>query len=902
MNFLDIIKKYITKEIEKNEIRDQIHLDNKKLKEGLIEQLEEQLTPIVINVLFSEYNGFKEYYNLDANESISKYIEKIEESEYFNDLSRYFPVMRDKIDSQLKNFLSFINEINKNLKIHKTKTGYKEIKDIKLALGDTHNNGKTVCFINIDDRDYIYKPRNAQIDINFINFVSKYIKEYKYKIFNYEDFSVHQLITADQFKTKIEDVKKFYYNMGFLSAIFYFLGATDMHYENVIVNGTTPIFVDLETISDITDHEQGKIHNNLLQSFSDSIFQSMIYPFEINENYLNISALTGKEGKVSKFHYTNTKSIINFDGELEFSEENPSLEKQKNEIFLNNDKQLPSFYLSEIVAGFSDFCSTVIEDKEGILEELINIIKNQPIRQVIRPTHIYAKYLSTSLDNYYLKERENVFELLGNLENSKDGRIFNAEFKSLIQGDIPLFYSYYNSRNLYSQDKCVLENYFSTTMRENIQNRILNFDTKKLNHEINNIYSSLLIYHYNHTENKISSKQFSICSSVESSFNFLKDFYTLFQSINNSTSALLPSFLGEKLIISPITPSIYEYGGNLLLIIYFRDELGVSIKKIIDIFKTMKEWKTYNIADMNGFNGIGGYIYLLNNAYIMTGDKWFYDELLIEIINHCDLEKVKINNTDYFTGLAGTITILSEVYLNMQFEIEIKERLEKVLKTYVEFIQENYVELMNNDSKIGLSHGYSGLILALSRYDKITQNVDNQKLINKLVDIEEQYYNRTENNYIDLRSKNYDNFYLCYGIVGILFSRIELFENGYIHLKNDITDKALKLAKSILNNSLDLSNYSYCLCHGIGGFIELFEELNRLGFLNNELYSEVNNRLFSFLENNSLNGLNNNLKYDSFMLGLGGVAYNYLRKQYNIPSILRLKTFNSEKKLKSIFI
>ena len=72
--------------------------------------------------------------------------------------------------------------------------------------------------------------------------------------------------------------------------------------------------------------------------------------------------------------------------------------------------------------------------------------------------------------------------------------------------------------------------------------------------------------------------------------------------------------------------------------------------------------------------------------------------------------------------------------------------------------------------------------------------------------------------------------------MGILFSRIELFENGYIHLKNDISDKALKLAKSILNNSLDLSNYSYCLCHGIGGFIELFEELNRLGFLNNELY------------------------------------------------------------------
>ncbi|AST06328.1 hypothetical protein AF2641_05310 [Anoxybacillus flavithermus] len=887
INFMNIIEAYVSKEIEMNKVRDKIKLEN-NLKEGLIKQLEIQLTPLVLNVLFSEYEGFKQYYKLNSSDALNKYYEKIKEDKYFIGLSEHFPVMREKLDKRINHFITYVNEIIENLEIHKTKTNYKKVTDIKLALGDTHNNGKTVCHIKIDGKDYIYKPRNAALDINFINFVSKYIPDYKYEIYNYGDFSIHEMIHVNQNHTNQESVNKYYYNIGFLSAIFYFIGATDMHYENVIVNGATPIFIDLETISDITDFESGKNHNNLFQLLSNSIFQSMIYPFEMNENYLNISALTGEKGKVLKFHYTNAKPVINADGELEFLEENPSLEKQKNEVFLNNIKQIPSMYIADIVKGFSDFCKIVLDNKDSVFNELIKVVEGHPIRQVVRPTHVYEKYLNVLLEPYYLKEKGRDQELFNHLRHSRNDKIVNEEIISLKQGDVPLFYTYFDSKHLYARGDCIIENYFSTTIKENIQNRIYNFDTNKMKQEINNIYSSLLIYHYNHTDNKILNNHPEFFTDEISPFVFLKDFYNLFQSINSSSSALLPSFSGKKMIISPITPSIYEYGGNLLLIIYFRDKIGVSVQEIIKIFKTMKEWKTYNNAELTGFNGVGAYIYLVYNAYRITGEKWFYNELLNEIQNLSIPENV--NNIDYFTGLAGTVTILSEIKLNMN-EPDIKEPLEKLLKSAVEIIHQKYKDMMKDDKRIGLAHGYSGLILALSRYDSTNKNYNNQALINNLIEAEEEYFNSRKNNYIDLRDNTYDKYFICYGIVGILFSRIELLENGFTHFKEDITEKSLKLCNDILNNTINLDDYSYCLCHGIGGLIELFEELKRLEILNEKLYREVNNKLFSYLDKNNLNGINNNFIYSSFMLGYGGKAYNKLRNKYNIPSILRLKSF-----------
>ncbi|WP_071460866.1 type 2 lanthipeptide synthetase LanM [Bacillus massilinigeriensis] len=891
-SFIDILHSFHDREIALHKVEERLtHFLGEELAANLIDQLKKQLVPIVINVLHSEYEGYKEHFHLAPDVALKKFNDEVKSSPYFFSLKQNFPLMERKIRTTINHFLLFMEEIKNNLNLHKRKNHFDHIDNMEVSLGDTHNKGRTVCFVELDGEKYIYKPRNSSIDVKFMNFISQYIPEYKYKIFNYQHFSLHEVIEYKPHHHSLESVRNYFYNIGFISASFYFLCSTDMHFENLIVNGEVPVFIDLETISDITDFEKNNTHNDLYNLMSNSIFQSMVYPFEMSENYLNISALTGEKGTVSKFHYTNSKTMINSEGELEIAEENPFLEEQKNNIYLNGTKQTPSMYTGDIKRGFLHFCRIVLQEPEKMYDQLLSIIKDSQIRQVIRPTHIYAKYLNISLEAYYLKELERDTQLFSNLGKSKAPAIIQKEMESLCDGDIPLFYTYHNSYDLYSEGEIIAENYFSTSIEENIKGRILNFNSNRLLQELNNIESSLLIYNYNYCNDASISRE-SVFLGENDPLKFLEEFNNIFQTLNDSTSALLPTFSGSKMTLSPITPSIFEYGGNLLLLLFCKDELNIETERFIQIFNTMKNWKTYSREEVTGFNGVSASLYLHLNAYKLTGESYFLRELLKEL-NEIPIDnEAAIKSLDYFTGLSGMITVLSEINLNITNQ-DINDRVDDILNSFVKTLKKRHNELLDSDSRIGLSHGYSGLILALSRYDRMRGSDAHKMLINQFITMEENYYDEGYINYTDLRDMSCSKYYICYGIVGILLARIELLDNGYSELRGDIAKKSSLLYQALLNDQINLRGESYCLCHGVGGLLELLEELKRLNLVDLTIYEKALDKLLFMLGENRVNGVNNFLKYSSFMLGSGGKAYNKLRSTSDMASILRLKVLKT---------
>ncbi|RWZ58685.1 type 2 lantipeptide synthetase LanM [Halobacillus fulvus] len=891
MDFNHVIASFLENHLEIREAKEKLPY-RQQLSEQLLDQLKVQLTPVVIQVLSAEYEGYKEHFKYDHTQALEGYTKQVTKEDYIEELVKGFPLMNKRLQDTTTNFLSYANEIYENLHIHKEHSGFQSIDEIKLSLGDTHNNGKTVCQLTLDGEVYYYKPRNAMLDQKFLDFLSDHIDHYTNNIYNYDHFSIHQEIKGDQNHSTRDTTEKYFYNIGFLSSVFYFMASTDMHFENVIVTGQTPHFIDLETISDLTDFEKDTHRNDLFLTLSDSVFQSMIYPFEMTENYLNISALTGSKGDVPKFHYKNTIPTINDRGELDFSEVNPQLEEQKNEVFLEGDKQIPSQYIEEITAGFKAFCEIVLRDPDGVYEQLTDITKDFPIRQIVRPTHIYAKYLNIGTEPYYLRNEDHFNELFSHLKGSTPDLIFEEEKRHMQNGDIPLFYTFANSRDLYASGRIVAENYFVKTIKENIHDRIYKFSPKKLEQEVSHIASSLFIYHYNY-ERQAKVEQTRKPSKNLDPISYLRGFMNKFQTVNESYSALLPSFSGEKMIISPITPSLFEYGGNLLMGIYFRERIGLSVSDIKRLFATMKEWKTFSYEDWSGFNGGGAYLYLLLNTYKWTQDEYFY-RLLLQEIDEAASCSYKVENIDYFTGLSGSLAILCEIYESIE-EKEAKAKIKKLLSSFNTSITSNLERMETSESRIGLSHGYSGVILALSRYDRILGQTQNKDLIKILMDYEEHVYDEKANNYLDMRDQTTDKYYLCYGLVGTLFSRIELFENGWTDLKDDIQKRALVLAEQLVEGNIDLSGYSYCLCHGIGGFIELFKEIERTGIIQTEELTDVYNLLFTTLKTSVVNGVDNPLTYDGFMLGEGGPTYNHIRHEFDINSLIRLKALQPQK-------
>lgn len=61
-------------------------------------------------------------------------------------------------------------------------------------------------------------------------------------VYSKEDFSIQKEIKYISPSSE-NDIKKYYYNLGIISAIFYLFNSTDMHYENMIIHKDLPYFL-----------------------------------------------------------------------------------------------------------------------------------------------------------------------------------------------------------------------------------------------------------------------------------------------------------------------------------------------------------------------------------------------------------------------------------------------------------------------------------------------------------------------------------------------------------------------------------------------------------------------------------------------------------------------------------
>ncbi|WP_277958265.1 lanthionine synthetase LanC family protein, partial [Enterococcus gallinarum] len=192
----------------------------------------------------------------------------------------------------------------------------------------------------------------------------------------------------------------------------------------------------------------------------------------------------------------------------------------------------------------------------------------------------------------------------------------------------------------------------------------------------------------------------------------------------------------------------------------------------------------------------------------------------------------------------------------------------------------DYVENNNYFSLgAGLGHGLSGIILALSRFSKV-ENID-RKLISQLVDYEDSYFSEEYGNYLDTRNNSYDSYFFCYGLPGIILSRIEAESIGAVE-RNYVQNLVNILINKVLDEGLALDN---TLCHGWFGIQDILLIASENGYLTKEQYQEIKKGHKVIFQENELNYFN---KCSHIFLGNGGRKYLKLREEISIPSLLNL--------------
>ncbi|OXA78181.1 type 2 lanthipeptide synthetase LanM [Flavobacterium columnare] len=453
------------------------------------------ISKISENTIFHEYKTWEERYGITLN-IFSKNLRSKHFKKYF--ISKYALLFR-LVKDELERCLDFIYQILESLisdylQIRKI-VDFKIIKSIEFGLGDRHNLGKTVSLINFDENlKIIYKPYSLSTNQAYNNFVDFYINEkksLKYKIknpriINKDNYGWQEFIEHTT-TSNMNDLREYYYKIGVHLFLYYILNGNDLHFENTICHMNSPMIIDMETLLSPNTNLETKIDFK-------NVLQVGLLPFSVftGENYFELGGLTDSKGVKSPFK----KKIINLD-KGKIVEEEQFFGKSKNLPY--NEKINLLNYIDDIIDGFKTIFHIIMKEKDEIFEIVLKYFKQTKIRYIARDTMIYSHLLRESYHPFlltygFLLEKHFDWLWLQTFENPKLETIIQSEKNSLLNLDVPYFYTEFDSRDLKDFKGIVKKDFFKISSVDSIQKNISDINLSDLERQIWVIKASIITY------------------------------------------------------------------------------------------------------------------------------------------------------------------------------------------------------------------------------------------------------------------------------------------------------------------------------------------------------------------------------------------------------------------------
>lgn len=866
----------------------------------ILDNIDQIIFNLSIEVLISEYHILREknlLHGNDRNERINSFYKIYAcDSNYAIKILEKYPIMKRIIKFSVHNYLQENYDI-----IVRYRDDYRAIttefqqdfgfiKSISISNGDTHY-GRSVAILYCQTGKLVYKPHSLLTDefysnlVDLINNISErdqislpsisHIKALYRKNYGWTEFVQNSKCSSEN------NLHEFYTRCGMHLALFYVLGTIDVHYENIIACDDTPYFIDLETL--ITAERSNYFNLYEGKMINDSVLSSNMLPAYIGNTAFDIiiSALFTPKERSSKIK----QSILISDDLLDWAYKTQYFEieiKEDHRSVDNHEFDIRELY-QDIIYGFKTTLEIIVANKK-IFCDKFNLFSNIEIaiRQILRPTHVYSQFLSAARlpQNLTSQSKYNsVFEiLLDSFKLSGYGYIrVLDEIEQLKNGNIPYYYTYINSRDLYSDGKILCENFFVRTPQDTVQQRLKLLDKNMISYQVRFIEMSMLsILGIKELENhkseiNLTSEKINIESIKKYMLSLNKN---LIYQNNDAVFIVMPYIKNHRFEIQPIEPELYNYGGIIHLYMVY----GMMIDyQYLDIAqKMLNPLNSYilksiplqkNMPNFSVFNGIGSLCYLNYNMYKITKSP-LYEDYLYEIFNLCitHLENSMKPHMvgDYLNGESGLIYLLVKIYssntLKNKIFLPLFDKLKNVCDLYINAI---------HDQKFicdGIAHGKSGYAVALSEIYKSFGNNNAKELSLKLMS--------------DV-STDIEDYSWCKGRFGIYLAQYIVGYNTKCCLNRlDCKFYYSELKKMCENESRT------CICHGtVGAFDCMLSIVHKFDFKLMDMYNMA-------LQGQTLDCLKTfktaRYQYESFMLGTAGIVYTSLRLFYKAPSLILL--------------
>lgn len=330
---------------------------------------------------------------------------------------------------------------------------------VRMGAGDGHRRGRSVAIVEFAHGRVVYKPRSLATDLAFdrvLAWMNDSSLRPELRRLVSIDRGTHgwvEHIDSDA-ATDSAGVDRYARRLGILSALLYALNATDFHLENVMAEGEHPVLVDLESVIHVeleaapsTDPLLGPAHRAL----ATSVYATGLVPAKILVNDENgsvawdFSAIGGRGGQLSPF------AVGAFDDEatdtMRFAPRRIEMQQESN-LPRSTDGEIFELvgHREQFEQGLRDGYRLLMEHADELCaaDGPLSGFDDAEARHIARATNIYARLLGDATHPDFLRrgsDRERVLSRLmrGLGEVAYREAMYLNEIAELRRGDIPLF-------------------------------------------------------------------------------------------------------------------------------------------------------------------------------------------------------------------------------------------------------------------------------------------------------------------------------------------------------------------------------------------------------------------------------------------------------------------------------
>jgi type 2 lantibiotic biosynthesis protein LanM len=794
-----------------------------------------------------------------------------------------------------------------------------QFKSLKLGKSDYHAGGQTVAQVEVElagsgHGRLVYKPRCLRSEIAMQELLQRLAKDgvlgfATRRILSKEQYGYEECIPSERNHARSrEEVGAIYEELGGYLAIFYVLGGSDLHFENIIIADGHAFVCDCETILGVVPVGQHRSAQSVLDSvYKTGLLEWPRTPTAEAVPSMKISGYAGGESyelpiPVPRVNDRRMSFELSVKHEIGVHVEPDAA----NRVYLDGQLVRPEDYKDSIIKGFNSVYEWFQKNPSEAIEYICELFEQAPVRFVNWSTQLYVQLLVVARHPTCLMDPLEADLVVNRLREhlrkwDENGVLLEREVSSLWQLDIPIFTTSAQGLELlhdYQQPPLAVS--FATAPLQHARERIASLSAEDRLRQNQYIAASL-------SANEVHSPSF-VASAVEYARQIGWQLCELARSESNGAPWKSYEMTPEGISDTDIGTDLYDGAAGIALFLAYLDAITPQEEFRLAAERALSHTiANYDREKIGAFRGVSGLVYLLTHLHHLWEDPQLL-ERAVELSRDLSLRIETDRDFDILSGVAGVIPVMIGLAEATSGEgLGCAHRCAQHLLQHAEATGKGLSwpfprpgEAVANLT--GFAHGASGIGWSLILFGCRSDRPDYITAGRQAFAYEALHFDESAEDWYDLRTnviamspgrRHFANAW-CNGAAGIGLSRIA----SWAMLGKD-DDELLKEAylalAATLRNFRKLGNDT--LCHGKCGNAELFLRFSQLkdepAFqLEANMQAQVQWRNYETMRDWHFGGGDGDGQvFAGLMLGLSGVGMHFLRlaNPERVPSPLLLE-------------